>query len=81
MTALQKNAELVFNKPRQQNDPTKLDEFVSAQIELNCAAKVFKQLQQVSGLSYHHQHAGWQKAAWLHVWQFIFLQPFPCMAA
>ena len=50
MTALQKNAELVFNKPRQQNDPTKLDEFVSAQIELNCAAKVFKQLQQVSSL-------------------------------
>eukprot|EP00891_Asterochloris_glomerata_P002520 jgi/Astpho2/2520/fgenesh1_pg.00048_%23_37_t len=43
---MQKNAELVFNKPRQQNDPTKLDELVSAQIELNCAAKVFKQLQQ-----------------------------------
>ena len=56
-TALQKSAELVFNKPRQQNDPTKLDEFVSAQIELNCAAKVFKQLQQVSSLHYYH-HAG-----------------------
>ena len=80
MTDLQKNAELVFNKPRQQNDPTKLDEFVSAQIELNCAAKVFKQLQQVSTLRYYC-YAGGQKAAWRHAWQSISLRPLACMAA
>ena len=80
MIALQKNAELVFNKPRQQNDPTKLDEFVSAQIELNCAAKVFKQLQQVSSLHFYH-YAGGQHAACLHLRQFIFLSPFACMVA